>query len=334
MQIVLKTILEDGKVADKDVFDFDDDLFHKDEVFVEWPKEYVHKMLFDPSFENRAEAVDQEPTDISITERYISEETCRSNLYALVATDIFPKLSVSAQAELFNKCPESVKQAYLLLGYEDKARALVKKVAALVKDPYARGYLEFKLSKEAKENRYFDFSEKLFEASYNGKPFSIGVRSVVTLLESHLYRDSLEGQRVLEAMLNHPVPEIRGAIAERLSYSGHIKKLAMDPCFSIRMKIIKNKKFELTNFTVEELLEVISEDPELAKEVIARCEYFVGIRLCEKLTESNVLEIRTMALRRLVQKPQYGVKDILEEDEDEEEEGKEPEDEDFDNFDE
>lgn len=329
MQIVLKTILDDGKVADKDVFDFDDDWFHKDLAFVEWPKDYVHKMLFDPSFENRAEAVKQEPTDISITEKYISEETCRSNLFALAGTDIFPKLSVSAQAELFNKCPESVKQAYFFLGNKDKDRTLVKAVAEHLNNSFARGYLEFKLSKEA--NEYFDFSEKLFEASFNGKPFSIGVRGVVTLLESLWYGNSIEKQRVIEAMLNHPVPEIRAAIADRVSYSGHIKKLAKDPCFSIRLKVIKNKEFEMMTFTVEELLEIISEDPEVAKEVLDHCEYFVGKHLCERLAESNVLEIRSMALARLSPKPQHGIEDIPDDD-DEEVDEEELEDAEFDDF--
>lgn len=332
MQLVLKTILEDGKVADKDVFDFDDDILQKDLDFVEWPKDYVHKMLFNPSFKIRAMAVEQEPTDIAITEKYISEETCRSNLFDLAFRDIFPLLSVSAQAEVFNKCPEAVERAYISLGDDDAVRALLKEVASRLKDPYARCYLEFQLSKEAQDDPYYDFPEKLLECSYNGKPFSMGVRDVITLLESHWYKDSLEKQRVMEAMLNHPVPAIRAAIAKKVSFSGHIKKLAMDPCFSIRLKVTKNKNFEKTTFTVEELLEMISDDPEVAKEVLNHCDYFVGNRLCEKLAESYVLEIRSMALARLSAKPLHGIEDGPDSDDEEEEvEDEDSVDEDFDN---
>lgn len=293
MKLVLRSILPDGKLADGDVFEFTDQEIEENLEHLDVPQEVVHKALFNPSYKIRAKAVTEEIHDVAVAQKYISQETCRSNLFTFSRLDFFDSLPLNTRLELFNKCPDAVIWPYSWDNFVYGA----KKISQGLEEPFAKKFL-LHLSRPLKSRR--DEEDRLWTISVDGKSVSQDAFGVVSLLCEHTGKDLTRKRKVIEALVRHPDPDIRYGVVDYVQEPEHIKALAVDPYFYVRRKIIKTSIFAETDFSVEELMDVIADDPRIAEMIIEKHHDRDLIHdLCNSLAESDILEIRAMAIQRL-----------------------------------
>jgi len=207
--------------------------------------------------------------------------------------DFFDSLPLNTRLELFNKCPDAVIWPY---SWDDLVYG-AKKISQGLKEPFAKKFL-LHLCKPL--NKRHDEEDRLWTISVDGKPVSPDAFEVVSLLCEHTGQDLTQKRKVIEALVHHPDPDIRYGVIDYVQEPEHIKALAVDPYFYVRRRIIKRSIFAKTDFSVEELMEVIADDPRVAEMVIEKHHDRDLIHdLCTRLAESRVLEIRAMAIQRL-----------------------------------
>lgn len=309
MKLVLRKILPGGKLADGEVFEFSDqEIENKLDRLQDVPQEVIHKALFNPSFRIRAKAVSKEIHDVEIAQKYIAQETCHSNLLDFSRLNFFESLPLNTRAELFNKCPDALVWNYSWDDFVHDA----KEISQRLEEPFARNFL-MHLSIPVKERR--DDEDRLWKVSIDGSPVLSDAFDVVSLLRDYPRKDSTQKSKLVEALVHNPDPDIRYNVTNYVEKAEQIKALALDPYFYIREEIIKTSSFAQTDFSVEELMDVIADDPQLAEMVMEKHKDRELIHaLCERLAESKILEIRAMAIHRLSHWNLF--KDLYEEDED------------------
>jgi len=293
MKLVLRKILPDGQLADSDVFEFSVHEVEKNLNRLEVPQEVVHKALFSPSYKIRAKAVTKEIKDVALIQKYISQETCRSNLALLARSENLERLPLKTMIELFNKCPDAVREAYY--GNEEVPDAC--DISLALEDPFARYFMKL-LSLPVEKRQEEEY--QLWKASFNGEPIPLDAYDLRYALYDNSNEDLDQNNNVIEAMVQHPDPEIREDVVDLADEFFQIRELALDPYFSIRKRVIRTELFAEAHFSVDELLNIISDDPELAKLVIEKHQnHILILELCEQLAESTNLEIRAMAIRQI-----------------------------------
>lgn len=316
MKLIFKKFPKSAKSKKASIFEIEDSVVEDNIHLLTLPQNWIEELLLKAPFGTRRTLLDQHPLKSAskhFAHSYIDKENCRSNLTEFSMTGAFDDLPIRKKARLFNKCPDALFAYFKFMTFGKERKKIASRMLSFITNDFAKKWIDY-LAKGG------DIDDLLVEAEHNDETWTVEFCDLLSFIQ-FLYKGA-DRRKIFNIIKTHPHPEIRQWLASETDDLEELRDLSLDDCFSVRKEVLQNKLFSRSNFSTEELIKIVDDDPELLCLVLINYKDKCQLEdLCKKISQTADPEMEEMVndfLTGQFNKKKFGLSNFfMDEDEDE-----------------